>query len=77
MSEIDDLIANHPEHRVILTQAWTCGMRDGVTTAARGITEVVKENDLPESIQRLLLTVAQSVTLAAYFVPDAPETPSP
>lgn len=61
-----------PELWPLITEAWTCGMRDGVATAARGITEAVKEHELPEALRDFLLSVANSVTLAAYFVPDSP-----
>ena len=67
-NEINDLMAAHPEAYDLISQAWICGMRDGIATTAQGISHALKENDLPDDVQRVLRAVVHSVTLSGYLV---------
>ena len=70
--EIKTLMSAHPDDQDLITQAWLCGMRDGIATTAQGITHTLQSNDLPEDTQRILRAVVHSVTLSGYLVEGPP-----
>lgn len=75
MSEINDLMAEHPDQVELITRVWLAGMRDGITTTAQGISKALADHDdLPADVQRVLRAVVHSVTLAAY-IPEPPPPP--
>ena len=67
-SEINDLMADRPDEIDLISRAWLCGMRDGIATTAQGISSALKDNDLPDDVQRVLRAVVHSVTLSGYLV---------
>ena len=66
--EIKTLMAAYPDAHDLISQAWLCGMRDGIACTAQGISRALQDNDLPEEIQRILRAVVHSVTLSGYLV---------
>lgn len=67
-SEVSDLMTAHPDAHDLISQAWLCGMRDGIACTAQGISRALQDNDLPEEIQRILRAVIHSVILSGYQV---------
>jgi len=70
--EIKTLMTAHPDAHDLISQAWLCGMRDGIACTAQGISRALQDNDLPEEIQRILRAVVHSVTLSGYLVEGPP-----